>query len=419
MTGNSLKETIRKDGLRIITKRLSGTKKSRLAVIVKFGTAYEYEGQAGLAHFLEHALFCGTSTYSKQDIKQLMDYYCGDNNWNAYTSLLSTEFWGETVSRFENLCGLLLDIYANAVFPASKIEPERQTVLAEIALNSDDNTEKSYEALWKMLWQKNPSRRLVLGTPESVSLITRKLLLHIHQRWYKPYNTVILGLGRVEHDFLVEKIKRLIPLDMPEEKNACRIWDKETDVLPLKKEQIFLRRDCECATVNVGCKIPVLCRRQEFAFFILNAMIDFGLETLVRDKLGLSYSINSSFSGHDSLGYVFSFAADCLPDKAAEVKELIYKIVCESFFGEEIFKMQKEIISNAWLAGAESTAHWQHCLSRLLIESSNDVSLDFIRKYFAVRRRVLAEISYKEVVELREAFLKRERLACVIITPLK
>ena len=75
MASSSLRETVREDGLRVITKKLLGAQEARLAVRIGTGAAYDPRGRSGKFHFLEHALFRGTANMTVEKINNFVDFY--------------------------------------------------------------------------------------------------------------------------------------------------------------------------------------------------------------------------------------------------------------------------------------------------------------------------------------------------------
>ena len=61
------------NGLRIITKRLSGVGSISLGIWINIGGRYEAPVYKGISHFLEHLLFKGSKKYSCRAIKESIE----------------------------------------------------------------------------------------------------------------------------------------------------------------------------------------------------------------------------------------------------------------------------------------------------------------------------------------------------------
>src|SRR5262249_53229363 len=61
------------NGLRIITERMTQVRSSSLGVWLARGSRHESAARSGIAHFVEHMLFKGTTTRTAEDIAQQID----------------------------------------------------------------------------------------------------------------------------------------------------------------------------------------------------------------------------------------------------------------------------------------------------------------------------------------------------------
>ncbi|MBU4480431.1 insulinase family protein, partial [Patescibacteria group bacterium] len=193
MASDSLRETIREDGLRIITKRLPCTKRVRVAVEVGIGSAYDPPEHKGLWHFVEHMAFAGTKLRQSVDINIATSHSL--LNFGAYTAKLGITYFGEAVyTRFHELCDLLFDVYLHPIFPKDKIKKEKEIICNEIVEHENNDRHNAYFALCNLLWRKNnPLRSFSAGTPRSVKRINRRILFNAFTKWYVPSNTIVIG----------------------------------------------------------------------------------------------------------------------------------------------------------------------------------------------------------------------------------
>src|SRR3990167_8113505 len=106
---STLRETVREDGLRVITKKLQNTKKVILSVSALAGSADDHDNKEGLMHFFEHMAFKGTTTKDRQVIKRLLGLFVHPN---AYTAWLRTCYYASSASDYSVLLeNILFDMY--------------------------------------------------------------------------------------------------------------------------------------------------------------------------------------------------------------------------------------------------------------------------------------------------------------------
>lgn len=99
-----------------------------------------HEGQwlgAGLSHALEHMLFKGTTTRPGSRIDQEVQEAGG--YMNAYTSFDRTVFHIDVPDTGARVAiDILCDVMQNATLPAEELEKEKQVILREMDMNTDD-----------------------------------------------------------------------------------------------------------------------------------------------------------------------------------------------------------------------------------------------------------------------------------------
>ena len=89
-----MQKTIFKNGLRVITVTMKGTKTVTVLVGVGAGSRYETKKISGISHFLEHMLFKGTKKRpNSQAISEELDAVGGE--FNAATGAEQTYFYAK------------------------------------------------------------------------------------------------------------------------------------------------------------------------------------------------------------------------------------------------------------------------------------------------------------------------------------
>lgn len=118
------------NGLRVIHAHKAG-QVTHCALAVNAGTRDERKGEEGLAHFIEHVLFKGTTRRKAFHILNRMESVGGEIN--AYTTKEDT--WLTSSQRnkdTERALELLADVAFRSVFPKGELDKERDVVLDEI-----------------------------------------------------------------------------------------------------------------------------------------------------------------------------------------------------------------------------------------------------------------------------------------------
>ncbi|MEK7074405.1 MAG: pitrilysin family protein [Patescibacteria group bacterium] len=409
----TLQETIRDDGLHIITCRVP-SKKTYMRLTAKIGSAYDPVSQQGLFHYFEHMAFKGTVQRNAADIKSFSRRFLLYSN--ATTGRIETRYFGETVhKKFGAICDLLCDLFFNSIFPPEEIEREKEVVLLEIARDYDNDQYVAAWMLWRNLWQQNPLAIFGVGTPEGVNSINRDLLLEAQKKWYIPSNTIAIATGNVHHDDFVTRLDKHIPRN--KRVVMGKSWDDEYEILPLQQEVIVDRPKREKAIIIFGCKFPTHASpRQEIIEKFLEYILVKGPASLLwselREKRGLTYSMSGGISGTYQLGSYFYVRVETSPSRIKEVCELIPEVLFKPITDSCMFEETKEHLYDWFTLGCDDNEDYANLIAAALIKKSN---LKSLHHYFPNHCKIISSISLEEVEEMRQRTLNPERFVTVIM----
>src|SRR5689334_24538317 len=139
-TGTTFPSMIQKtcldNGLRVVTERMSHVRSASVGVWIETGSRHEPAPLNGISHFIEHAIFKGTSRRSARDIAIESDRQGG--NLNASTSQDATCVYTRVLDeQLPHAIDLVADMLSEAVFAPDEIERERSVILEEIKMVED------------------------------------------------------------------------------------------------------------------------------------------------------------------------------------------------------------------------------------------------------------------------------------------
>lgn len=155
------------------------------ALSIKVGTRDEAGFHSGIAHFLEHTLFKGTSAKSSTVINGYLEKLGGE--LNAYTTreeiVLHATVLKEDMAK---AVSLLLEIASDAQFPHEEIETEKHVVIDEIASYKDTPADDIYDVFEEKIFSGTNMSTPILGTPESVMAMSSEELQAFRTRFFTP-----------------------------------------------------------------------------------------------------------------------------------------------------------------------------------------------------------------------------------------
>ena len=196
-------KSVLNNGLRVVSQELPYFKSVAMGVWLNVGSRDETREENGLSHFLEHMAFKGTPRRTAFDIAREIDQIGGV--CNAFTSKEQTCFHGKVLSEhLPRLVDLLGDMVLHADCGAQDLERERQVILEEICAQDDNPEDQVQVAFGRHFWGDNPLGRPILGEADHVARVSREDLLAYRQATYRPEQTVMAAVGRVEHQRLVD-----------------------------------------------------------------------------------------------------------------------------------------------------------------------------------------------------------------------
>lgn len=149
-------------GLRLVTEAMPHVRSVTVGVWLKRGSRHESDAESGVAHFVEHMLFKGTTSRSAQVIAQTIDSIGGQ--LDAFTS---KEYAGYYIKVLDEHLPLAIDLLSDMVMrPAlqpSDIEREQGVILEEIKMVEDAPDDLVHEVFTQQFWARH-----ALGRPFSV-----------------------------------------------------------------------------------------------------------------------------------------------------------------------------------------------------------------------------------------------------------
>lgn len=194
--------TVLDNGMRVATED-SGAPTATVGLWIDAGSRYEHSGNNGVAHFLEHMAFKGTSNRSQTDLELLVENMGA--HLNAYTSREQTVFYAKCLANdIPVSVDILADIIQNSSLAEPEIERERGVILREMQDVESNLQEVVFDHLHATAFQGTPLGQTILGPTKNIQRISKADLKNYIQTHYQPGRIVISGAGGVEHNKLVD-----------------------------------------------------------------------------------------------------------------------------------------------------------------------------------------------------------------------
>lgn len=348
-------------GLMYAVKR-SGNAVGYCSLSIRCGTRDEVGFHGGIAHFVEHTLFKGTSHKSSVVINSYLDKLGGE--LNAYTTKEEIVFHATVLKEdLGKASSLLFELATLAIFPEKEIEKEKGVVIDEINSYKDSPSEDIYDKFEEMLFAGHPLSCPILGTAASVRRITRDELLSFVSEKFIPSNMVFTVVADISEDVLEERVLKLAGKffkdvsGCPQLLAPRRLFSPSPNVFDRSVNK--RNHQVNCVIGNVA---PSLYEERERVAAVLLCNILGGpasnsvLNSVLRERYGWVYGVECTYTQYSDTG-IAVISAGC--DKSNLEK-------CLKTIDKEILRMQTEPLSPVRLKAAK-----RQLLGQLAISSDN------------------------------------------------
>ena len=197
------------NGMEVILKEKHGSPMIASVIFVKSGSKYESKYENGITHFLEHLLFNGTSSLSREDIdgsiRDLGGYI------NAFTRKDMTAFMVLMPNQYIDY-GLTvqIDMLFNSLIIEEELSKERKVVIEEIKSSADSPGSAAYDFFNQVAYAGTPYNRKVLGYESFISNIPKEAIVQYWKSSYRPDNMTALIIGDFETDKMKEVVAKIL-----------------------------------------------------------------------------------------------------------------------------------------------------------------------------------------------------------------
>ncbi len=384
------------NGLRVICWPTEGLV-SYIGVVINAGSRDEDPSRHGLAHFVEHTIFKGTSKRRVWQISGHMESVGGE--LNAYTSKEETMIYTNAPAGYEERgIELLADLICNSLFPREEVEREREVVIEEIHSYLDSPSESVFDEFEELAYEGSGLAHNILGTVEDVKRLSDSDCREFVDRFYSAPEMVVYCCTPQSP----ERMFRYV------EKHFGRLNRKTVArdrVMPPVMKSFDLTRDRGNHQANTIVGPRVFGRRdpRRFALFLLNNYLggpcmNSRLNRELREKRGLVYAVDSSVSLMSDTGLVMVYFG-CDPGANARCKRIISNELdrlCQSTMNGRTLEKIKRQYCGQLLVSSDHRENRAMSLAKSLLyyDDIHDIATtaDHIRRVTAEELREVAEL---------------------------
>ena len=372
------------------------------------GTRDELQNEHGMAHLLEHLFFKGTKKRSQYQVMNCLETVGGE--LNAYTTKEETVVYSIVLKRdFSRAVDLIMDVIFNSVINEEELSKEVEVVKDEIDSYLDAPAESIVDDLEEVLFDGSSLGRNILGSKESLDLITSQNLIEFYKRCYTTDELVFFSMG----DFTESYVEKLVHKYMLHIEPTLRNFKRSTPIEYIPKK-LEVKRNTTQAHCVIGGRAPSISENEKYAFFLLNNILGgpnmtSKLNLSLREKSALVYQVDSQYQTYSDTGLWYVYLGTDHED-LAKAKKLVYKEVdklLQNKISQTLLaRSKRQIVGQVYLAQENRESTILSSVKQYMTFSQVSDINETIEKYMA--------ISADEVLDVAQKYFVKETLSEII-----
>ena len=333
-----------------------------VGIFIKAGSREE-EKAYGIAHFLEHMTFKGTSNISSSDLMIKLDSIGA--NYNAMTGHEFTLYYiSGNPNDINLLIDIIIDLYLNPTYPEIDIEKERNVVLEELRMNNDNNQRQLINKLYEIMFSNTKSSletlsRPIIGYLDTIQKLNRDDILTFRKKNYNSSNCLLCVSGNFSRKDVIKTIEKNFDAKLSKMKIKSNLFQSNLHstldinsicaIKPNIQKYIHIEKDINQTIINFVFNSFDVYNKNNIAIDLICDILSNGFSSrlfnLLRNKMGVSYYNNSSTREFNDIGQMFISVGVAHKSVLETIKEIINEIKKLKQYGitqKELDKVKKQ-----------------------------------------------------------------------------
>jgi predicted Zn-dependent peptidase len=359
----------------LVTESMPHVRSVTVGVWLTRGSRHESDAESGVAHFVEHMLFKGTTSRSAQVIAQTIDSIGGQ--LDAFTA---KEYAGYYIKVLDDHLPIAIDLLSDLImrpaFSPADIDREQSVILEEIKMVEDAPDDLVHEVFAQQFWSRHPLGRPILGTPETVASFDSDRLRGYFTRTYLAPNLVIAAAGHLEHAALKALVEQAFA-DVPPGTPAA--IDEPPAVTP---GLVVRQKEIEQSHLCLGTPAYPQAHDDRHALYVLNTILGGSMSSRlfqhIREERGLAYAVFSNLTSYSDAGAITIYAG-CATEKVHEVVDLTLaelRDLRETIVPADELQRAKDHLKGSLMLSLENTSSRMSQLARQQLYFGRHFTLD-------------------------------------------
>lgn len=395
------------NGIRLIHHAVKANV-AHCGIILNTGSRDEKDEEWGIAHYIEHVVFKGTTKRKAYHILSRMEDVGGE--LNAYTTKEETCVYTTFLDKdYKRALELIGDITFNSVFPEKELEKEKEVILDEINSYKDSPSELIFDDFEELIFKDDPIGRNILGTPKHVKAFKRDDILNFIKNNYHTDQMVISSVGNIDFKKLVKMVEKFFG-HIPE---SIRTYKRTKPNSYKARTQTMIKKTYQrhCVMGNIAYdlnddrRIPLSLLTNILGGPGMNSRLNMSL----RERHGLAYNIEANYTPYADTG-VFSIYFGTDKGNLDKCLNLINK--------------EMDLLCTKKLGPGQLTRAKNQMIGQIAISSENNENLMLsIGKSFLLYNRIdsleelyqkVESITSEQLIEVANEILNKDHLTTLM-----
>jgi predicted Zn-dependent peptidase len=397
------------NGLRVI-HRQSRSNVIYCGLTINAGTRDEPLAEHGIAHFVEHMLFKGTKKYSAHFINNRLENVGGE--LNAFTTKEETVVYATILKNdLGKALELIADMAFNPTFPPREFDKEKPVIIDEINAYKDNPAEQIFDDFEEHLFAQTPVGRSILGSEQSLTSLAPKQLQHFVAQHYHPQNMILSVVGQIS----AKRIEKLSSEYFGAFETRSQMLNRTAPgaCAPFHLSQPRNTYQAHCMLGNRAYSLyhPKRVAMSLFTNYLGGPASNSLLNTLLREKHGLVYTVEANYSPYADCG-AFSIYFGTDKEKVQKCRDIIsaaFKKLRETPLGGRLLQRIKKQLTGQLAIAADNAE------SQMISQAKSVLAFNKVETAEQIKEKINA-VTAAELQEIAEEMLNPDRFSVLIYT---
>jgi zinc protease len=282
------------NGIRVLVRENPAADVVAVSVLVRAGSRFETEEDAGITNFLHRVMLRGTTKSSAADINGRAEDFGGSVDASGDVEYAEIRATG-LARHWESVVDLVAEIALQPSFPANAVDTERRLILSQIQTRLDTPFPRAFDALLAELYAGHPYALPAAGRKDRVARLTREDLVARYGDLYHPSRLVIAVSGHVSPRRVLSALAKSFGAMASPPAKAAVPYVAPAPPVNARGGRHLIEHPAQQAQVLIGFAGPSVADPDYAAVKMLGAILGGGMSgrlfVELREKQGLAYSV--------------------------------------------------------------------------------------------------------------------------------